>query len=103
MPVDASVAATLRPTWPDLPTPETITRPSTFRISSTASAKAPSRLSAKRASASASSRKTRRAVASVRAAGAASGSAPSFAASIRSLTRGPLMIEDILLWPAREV
>ena len=36
VPVEASVAAILRPTWPDLPMPETITRPRTSSIIATA-------------------------------------------------------------------
>ena len=40
VPVDARVAAILRPTWPDLPMPVTITRPRAWRISSTAAMKA---------------------------------------------------------------
>jgi hypothetical protein len=36
VPVDARVAAILRPTWPDLPMPVTITRPRAWRIRSTA-------------------------------------------------------------------
>jgi len=36
VPVEASVAATLRPTWPDLPMPVTITRPLTPRMRSIA-------------------------------------------------------------------
>ncbi len=37
VPVEASVAAILRPTWPDLPMPDTTTRPVACRISRTAS------------------------------------------------------------------
>ena len=40
MPVEASVAAILRATWPDLPSPVTMTRPLASRISSTAAVKA---------------------------------------------------------------
>ena len=40
VPVDARVAAILRPTWPDLPMPVTITRPRAWRIRSTAAMKA---------------------------------------------------------------
>jgi hypothetical protein len=36
VPVDAKVAAILRPTWPDLPMPVTISRPLDCAISSTA-------------------------------------------------------------------
>src|SRR3974390_2176247 len=43
VPVDASVEAIFAPTWPDLPMPVTITRPSTFRISLTAATKPPLR------------------------------------------------------------
>ena len=44
VPVDASVAAILRPTWPLLPMPITTTRPATSSISATARAKSsPSR------------------------------------------------------------
>ena len=39
VPVEARVAATLRPTWPLLPMPVTITRPRASRISSTAATK----------------------------------------------------------------
>ncbi len=38
VPVEASVEAIFRATWPDLPMPEQITRPSAPRIASTASA-----------------------------------------------------------------
>ncbi len=40
VPVEAKVAAILRPTWPDLPMPVTITRPRAPRIRSTAATKA---------------------------------------------------------------
>ena len=40
VPVEASVAAILRATWPDLPSPVTMTRPLASRIRSTAAAKA---------------------------------------------------------------
>jgi hypothetical protein len=40
VPVEAKVAATLRPTWPDLPRPVTISRPLASRIRSTAVVKA---------------------------------------------------------------
>ena len=40
VPVEAKVAAILRPTWPDLPMPVTITRPRAPRIRSTAAMKA---------------------------------------------------------------
>ena len=46
VPVEASVAAILRATWPDLPMPETITRPRACSISATAAAKAPSSVAA---------------------------------------------------------
>ena len=49
MPVDAKVAAILRPTWPDLPMPVTISRPLDCAISSTAAtsgAPSPSRIAA---------------------------------------------------------
>ncbi|MFK4405221.1 hypothetical protein ABH991_002255 [Bradyrhizobium ottawaense] len=36
VPVEASVAAILRPIWPDLPSPVTMTRPLALRIRSTA-------------------------------------------------------------------
>src|SRR5665811_440115 len=39
VPVEAKVEAILRPTWPDLPMPVTITRPCAARIRSTAAAK----------------------------------------------------------------
>jgi hypothetical protein len=39
VPVEASVAAILRPTWPDLPMPLTTTRPGAARMVSTACAK----------------------------------------------------------------
>ena len=38
VPVEAKVAAILRPTWPDLPSPVTISRPLALRIRSTAAA-----------------------------------------------------------------
>jgi hypothetical protein len=44
VPVLARVAANLRPMWPDLPTPETMTRPLEARIRSTAAAKPASSL-----------------------------------------------------------
>ena len=40
VPVEARVAAILRATWPDLPSPVTITRPLASRIRSTAAANA---------------------------------------------------------------
>ena len=40
VPVEASVAAILRPTWPDLPMPVTMTRPRAAAIRSTAAANA---------------------------------------------------------------
>ncbi len=40
VPVDARVAAILRPTWPDFPMPVTITRPRASRIRSTAATNA---------------------------------------------------------------
>ena len=40
MPVEAKVAAILRATWPDLPSPVTMTRPLACRIRSTVSVKA---------------------------------------------------------------
>nr|CAD5250542.1 conserved hypothetical protein [Bosea sp. 7B] len=43
MPVEASVATILRPTWPDLPMPVTITRPEAARIISTAAMKGSAR------------------------------------------------------------
>ena len=46
VPVEASVAAILRPTWPDLPMPVTITRPRALRIRSTAATNAIPRPSA---------------------------------------------------------
>ena len=60
VPVEASVAAILRPTCPDLPMPETTIRPSQASISSIASAKLSPSVCENSASASASSRSTRR-------------------------------------------
>ena len=40
VPVEANVAAILRPTWPDLPMPVTISRPRAAEIRSTAAMKA---------------------------------------------------------------
>ena len=39
VPVEAKVAAILRPIWPDLPSPVTISRPLAFRIRSAAATK----------------------------------------------------------------
>jgi len=58
VPVLASVAAILRAMWPDLPTPETMTRPRQARISSMALRKAPSRRAIRPVTACASMRKT---------------------------------------------
>ena len=40
VPVEARVAAILRPIWPDLPSPVTMTRPLAWRINSTAATNA---------------------------------------------------------------
>src|SRR5450830_1100648 len=53
VPVDAKVAAILRPTWPDLPMPVTITRPCAARIKSMAAMK-PAPMRSRIAAASAS-------------------------------------------------
>ena len=59
VPVEARVAATLRPTWPDLPMPVTITRPAQPCISSTAMMKRSSRREQSSRMPAASSRSTR--------------------------------------------
>src|SRR5216110_4023954 len=60
LPVEVSVAAILRAISPDLPTPETISRPVAFSSSRTAAEKAGPRRSATRRIASASRASTRR-------------------------------------------
>src|SRR3989449_1032691 len=60
LPVEVSVAAILRAISPDLPMPETISRPVAFSSSRTAAEKAGPRRSATRRIASASSTSTRR-------------------------------------------
>src|SRR2546422_4788313 len=60
LPVEVSVAAILRAISPDLPTPETISRPVAFSSSRTAAEKAGPRRSATRRIASASRTSTRR-------------------------------------------
>src|SRR3989442_1145298 len=62
VPVDARVAAILRPTRPDLPMPVTMTRPAQPRSVSTARAKPASSLGTRARIASASSRRTRSAM-----------------------------------------
>src|SRR5690606_21044467 len=60
VPVEASVAAILRPTWPLLPMPVTTVRPRVLARRSTACSNRPSSVSARANSASASARRTRR-------------------------------------------
>ena len=62
VPVEAKVEAILRPTWPDLPMPVTMTRPFAAMIRSAARVKVSSRLVARRVRAAASVVITRRAV-----------------------------------------
>ena len=66
VPVEASVDASLRATWPDLPMPETTTRPPQRSISSTAATKGPPSRPASEEMARASVSSTSRASASAR-------------------------------------
>ena len=59
MPVDASVAAILRATWPDLPMPEQATRPRQSRMARQARLKSPSMRAATASSPSRSIAKAR--------------------------------------------
>src|SRR5690625_807167 len=88
VPVEASVEAIFRATWPDFPMPEQMTRPSAARIRSTASAKLSPRDCASRSSAADSTRSTRCPVSMARACSEAVGAS---------------MGKDILLRPAGKI